>query len=321
MALTEKPSRLPPLTALRAFDAAARHMSFAKAADELGVTPAALSYQIKQLEAHFGQPLFRRLNRAVELTAAGRALRPGAAEGFAAFRAAQRAVERLRADRALVITAGPAFTAKWLAPRLFSFAAAHPEIELRFVASLRMMDFGRDDVDAAIRFGKPRDDGLFSRTLFQDWVLPLCSPAQAEGLERPEDLIARTLLHDDSLADFDDGADWPDWFALAGVDPDEGLRGPRFSNADHALDAAIEGGGVVLGRLLLAERDIAAGRLVAPFRMLLRTPGQYRFVCPDGAQDTPSIAAFLDWITEQAARSDANLAALRGEPPASIPVQ
>ena len=145
--------RLPPLTALRAFEAAARHMSFAKAAGELNVTPAALSYQIKALEADLGQPVFRRLNRAVELTEAGRALAPGTSDAFATLSTAWRTTKRLNESGVLTITADPAFTSKWLAPRLYKFAQAHPEIELRFNAGLKIADFNRDEVDVAIRFG------------------------------------------------------------------------------------------------------------------------------------------------------------------------
>lgn len=298
MALTET-ERLPPLTALRAFDAAARHMSFAQAAEELHVTPAALSYQIKQLEAHFGAPLFRRLNRAVELTEAGRALAPGAAEGFAAFRRAQSAVRRMSRDRPLTITAGPAFTAKWLAPRLFRFAEAHPEIELRFVASLRLMDFERDGIDAAIRFGPGPNPGLFERPLWTDWVTPLCTPERAESLRVPADLAGHALLHDDSLDVLGAYPGWREWLAAAGASAQvEAGRGPRFSNADHALDAAVDNAGVALGRLILAERDLAAGRLVAPFDLRLPVGAKYQFLCPHGAENTAAIAAFLTWLEE-----------------------
>ena len=153
--------RLPPLTALRAFDAAARHMSFAKAAAELNVTPAALSFQIKSLEEHLGQPLFRRLNRAVALTEAGRVLAPGSADGFQTLSDAWRAARRLQDTRTLSVTAGPAFTAKWMAPRFYEFAKAHPEIELQFFAGLRIMDFDRDEIDVAIRFGYGPDPELY----------------------------------------------------------------------------------------------------------------------------------------------------------------
>ena len=303
MSLSENPDRPPPLTALRAFDAAARHMSFALAAKELNVTPAALSYQIKRLEEHLGVPLFRRLNRAVALTEAGRALVPGVAQGFAAFTSAQRAVRRLTDTRTLTITAGPGFTAKWLAPRLFRFAGLHPEIELRFVASLRLMDFDRDEVDAAIRFGISKDDDLYCWDAGEDWLTPLCTPDIAARLRAPSDIASVALLHDDSLPIGARPLGWPDWLRALGLDPGIGARGPRFSNADHAIDAAAEGGGVALGRLALAERELAAGRLVAPFAMSLRTEGRYRFMCPAGAQTRPSVAAFLRWFQDEFAET------------------
>ncbi len=298
MALSESAARLPPLTALRAFEAAGRHMSFAKAAEELFVTPAALSYQIKSLEQHLGTPLFRRLNRAVELTDAGRTLRPGVAAGFDALIQAVRSLERLTGGTVLTVTAGPGFTAKWLAPRFFRFAEAHPGIELRFVASLRMMDFDRDGIDAAIRFGSGIDTGAYSETLADDWVMPVCTPDLAETLKGPADLADQTLIHDDSLIFMDPCPDWPMWLKLAGVEAD-GTRGPRFSNADHAVDAAQDGGGVVLARGSLVERDLAAGRLVAPFKMGIDTGGQFRFVCPTGRETSPLIETFLGWLREE----------------------
>ena len=289
MALSESAARLPPLTALRAFEAASRHMSFAKAAEELFVTPAALSYQIKSLEEHLGQQLFRRMNRAVELTEAGHALRPGVAEGFEALLRAVRSLERLESN-VLTVTAGPGFTAKWLAPRFFRFAEAHPGIELRFVASLKVMDFDRDRIDAAIRFGSGKiAQGCYSETLADDWVMPVCAPDLAAKLTTPADLTGQTLIHDDSLVFMD---------PLAGIEAD-GRRGPRFSNADHAVDAAQDGGGVVLARGSLVERDLAAGRLVAPFRLGIDTGGQFRFVCPAGRETNPMIATFLGWLRSE----------------------
>ena len=182
--------RLPPLTALRAFDAAARHMSFALAAAELNVTPAALSFQIKSLEDHLGAPVFRRLNRSVALTEVGRALAPGAADGFATLATSWRAARRMLETSVLTVTAGPAFTAKWLAPRLYAFAQAHPDIELRLAASLRIMDFDRDQVDVAIRFGLPNDDGLHSVPVMGEWLTPMMSPALARHIKMPQDLRA-----------------------------------------------------------------------------------------------------------------------------------
>jgi LysR family glycine cleavage system transcriptional activator len=287
--------RLPPLTALRAFDAAARHMSFAKAADELNVTPAALSFQIKTLEQHFGAPLFRRLNRAVELTEAGRALAPGAADGFQTLAAAWRAARRTQDSASLTVTAGPAFTAKWLAPRLYEFAQLHPEIELRFSASLRMMDFARDNVDVAIRFGYGPDPGLYSLPLADEWVTPVMVPALAARYPTPESLSEATLMTDESIDFLDPPADWATWFTAMGVAA-PAVHGPRFSQADHAVDAALAGVGVVLGRRALVIKDLVEGRLVAPYGTALRTGARFRFLCPEGAETRPQIAAFRDWI-------------------------
>ncbi len=301
--------RLPPLDALRAFDAAARHMSFARAADELHVTPAALSWRIRQLETELGVPLFRRLNRAVELTEAGRALVPGLARGFEAFREAHRAVARLSESRPLSLTAGPALTSKWLAPRLFRFADLHPEIELRFVASLRTLDFERDEIDCALRLSAQADPALFSRELWRETMLPVCTPERAARLRNPADLAGQTLLHDDSIARIPGGPGWPEWLRAAGLDA-PGDRGLRFSTFDHAVDAAVENAGVLLGRTFLCARELAAGRLVAPFGPVLPLPGAYRFVCPKGAERTPRIAALLAWLEAEAEATRAQLAPL-----------
>lgn len=286
---------LPPLTALRAFDAAARHMSFAKAAEELHVTPAALSFQIKSLEEHLGRPLFRRLNRAVELTEAGRALAPGAAEGFATLQSAWRAVRRQEDGTSLTVTAGPALTAKWLAPRLYEFARAHPEIDLKFSATLRNMDLERDDVDVAIRFGNSADEGLYSVPVRKEWLTPVMTPELAEEFATPESLQKAPLIHDDSISFLTPPCDWPAWFRAVGVDFTP-THGAHFSNADHAIDAAVAGVGVALGRRAMILKDLTEGRLVAPFKVALETLGRFRFLCLPGAENKPQIAAFRDWF-------------------------
>lgn len=291
--------RLPPLTSLRAFDAAARHMSFARAAEELHVTPAALSFQIKSLEEHLGAPLFRRLNRAVELTDVGRVLAAGAADGFAALRAAWKAANRSLGSNALIVTAGPAFTAKWLAPRLFGFVQKNPEIELQFTATLRLMDFDRDNVDVAIRFGKGgQEDGLFSRSIIDEWVTPMMHPDLVADYSTPADLARAPLLQQDDIAFLTPPIDWRAWFRAAGLD-EPPPAAARFSQADHALDAAAAGGGVVLGRISLAEKDLREGRLVAPFSLALTTEAHYRFVCPMGQEDRPQVRALRDWLHEE----------------------
>ena len=288
-------TNLPPLTALRAFDAAARHMSFARAAQELNVTPAALSFQIKSLEEHLGAPLFKRLNRAVELTDAGRALAPDAQAAFETLTVGWRNAQRTLDHQSLTVTAGPAFTAKWLAPRLFAFAHEHPEIELRFSASLRQVDLLRDNVDVAIRFGAGEDLGLFSQPLAEEWVTPVMIPALAERFPTPESLRGATLIGDGSMDFLDPPADWNAWFTAMGI---EGIdaHGPQFSQADHALDAALTGVGVVLGRRALVVKDLADGRLVAPYGTALRTGARFRFLCASGTENRPQIAAFRDWM-------------------------
>jgi len=290
--------RLPPLTALRAFDAAARHMSFARAANELNVTPAALSFQIKSLEEHLGQPLFRRLNRAVELTEAGRALAPGTADGFQTLAAAWRAARRLQDNTTLTVTAGPAFTAKWLAPRLYEFAHAHPEIELRFVAGLKIIDLERDGVDVAIRFGYGPDPGLFSLSLADEWVTPVMTPTMAERFPKAEDLRNAPLIFDQSIDFLDPPCDWPSWFRAVGIDYTP-THGARFSQADHAIDAVLAGVGVALGRRALVIKELHEGRLVAPYKVAIGTQARFRFVCLEGTETRPQIQAFRDWMLSE----------------------
>ncbi len=292
------PERLPPLTALRAFDAAARHLSFAQAAEELHVTPAALSFQIKTLEEHLGAPVFHRLNRAVALTETGQLLAIGAREGFAALNAAWRGAKRRCDHSSLTITAGPAFTAKWLAPRLFNFSRAHPEIELRFTATLRLLDFERDDIDVAIRFGEGNDQGLYSKDIIHEWMTPMMTPALALQYPAMADLKNAVLLHQDDLAQTDLSITWTRWFEIAGLScPPQG--GPRFSQADHALDAAISGSGVILGRHSLAETALRNGQLVAPYDLGVRLTPRYRLLCPLGTQDRPQVRVFLEWIEKE----------------------
>ena len=292
------PDRLPPLTALRAFDAAARHMSFTRAAEELNVTPAALSFQIKSLEEHLGAPLFHRLNRAVKLTEAGAAMAPGLAAAFETMQGAWRSAVQATRSNALVVTTGPAFMAKWLVPRIYDFARAHPGIELRFAASLRLMDFTRDGIDVAIRFGYGPDRGLYSEPLGPEWMTPAMTPAMAEIYRRPEDLLTAPLIFDDSIDFLRPRCDWPAWFRAVGIEPPR-LAGAHFSGADHAIDAALSGAGVVLGRASLMARDVLEGRLVAPFETGLTTEANFRFVCPEGTETRAAVASFREWLMRE----------------------
>ncbi|MGR3814087.1 MAG: transcriptional regulator GcvA [Cognatishimia activa] len=286
--------RLPPLTALRAFEAAARHMSFSKAADELNVTPAALSFQIKSLEEHLGQPLFIRLNRAVELTPAGKTLAPGATEGFQALIAAWTSTRRLSDDTTLTVSAGPSLTAKWLAPRLLDFARSHPDIDLRISATLKRIDLRRDQVDVALRFGYDSGDDFYSVPARKEWMSPAMTPAMAEDYPTPESLIDAPLIVDSSIEFLSPPCDWNNWFKSIGIDYTPS-RTITFSNADHAIEAACTGVGVVLGRRPLMIKDVLDGRLVVPFKQAIETDARFHFVCLKGAEKRPHIRDFRDW--------------------------
>ena len=297
--------RLPPLNALRAFEAAARHLSFSKAAAELHVTPAAISHQVKSLEAHLGLPLFRRLNKAVLLTEAGQRCLTGVREGF--DRLAE-AVERVRTEGAggpLTVTVSPSFAGKWLVPRLDRFRQAHPDIEVRIDASAECVDFTRDEVDIGIRYGTGRYPGLRVDRLMDDRVVPACSPRLLESphpLRTPEDLRWHTLLHVDwTMRD----ATWPDWrmwLLAAGVRDIDPNRGPKFSQSSMAIQMAIEGHGVTLVEEVLVADDVAAGRLVKPFELSLSPGFAHYVVCLESAADRPKIAAFRDWLFAEATR-------------------
>ncbi|WP_371157445.1 transcriptional regulator GcvA [Jannaschia sp. 2305UL9-9] len=305
--------RLPPLTALRAFEAAARHLSFQEAAQELSVTPAALSFQIKSLEEHLGAPLFRRLNRRVELTEAGIALSGPSSEGFQTLATGWRSAKRTLDNGLLTVTAGPAFTSKWLAPRLFDFAQNHPEIELRFAATLRMLDFATDDIDIAIRFGPTdgTDDATLHKALeIQDWVTPMMHPDLAAKYPTPASLIDAPIIFDDSIAFLRNSVSWQDWFRVEGIEAPD-LHGPRFSQADHSIDAAQSGAGVVLGRVSLAEASLRKGQLVAPFDLALVPRAVFRVLCPKGAETRPNTRAFLDWLANEVGRMDDHRAGRR----------
>ncbi len=297
---------LPPLNALRAFEAAGRHLSLTKAASELHVTPAAVSHQVKGLEGYLGVKLFRRVGNSLLLTDAGQACLPGLSEGF--DRLAE-AIERLgdHDTRGPVhVSVAPAFASKWLVPRLERFDAAHPEIDVRISASLELVNFDRDGFDAAIRLGRGSYPDLDVRKLFAESVVPMCRPDLIEGphpLRTPADLRHHVLLHDDSLR-FDRAApDWPMWLKAAGVKDVDPSRGPHFSHPDHAMQAAIDGAGMVLGWRTLAAADLAASRLAIPFDLTLPMELAFFFVCPHVAAERPKVVAFRDWLLEESRRA------------------
>ncbi len=297
---------LPPLNALRAFEAAGRHLSLTKAAGELHVTPAAVSHQVKGLEDYLRVKLFRRVGNSLRLTDAGQACLPGLGEGFDQLAGA---IDRLKDHDSrgpLHVSVAPAFAAKWLVPRLERFDAAHPDIDVRISASLEIVDLDREGFDAAIRLGRGSYPGLDVHELFAESVVPMCGPSLIEGghpLRTPADLRHHVFLHDDSLR-FDRAApDWPMWLKSAGVEEVDSSRGPHFSHPDHAMQAAMDGAGVVLGWRTLAAADLAAGRLVIPFDLTLPMELEFYFVCPHVAAERPKIVAFRDWLLEESRRA------------------
>ena len=287
---------LPPLNALRAFEATARHLSFSKAAEELHVTPAALSHQIRGLEDLLGLKLFHRRARAIELTEPARLIYPGIRTGFETIREAVDRLDRGQ-DRILVVSATPGLTAKWLVPRLYRFLAGHPEIEPRITASVAYANFTSDGVDVGIRLSSGVHPDLYVEKLSDEWLLPLCSPRLNDGgepLRTPQDLARFPLIQVDLPGVV---PTWADWLGMAGVEGIDTTRGLRLNVADHALDAASEGMGVVLAYKVVAARDIALGRLVSPFGPQMPVPGRaYYFVCAKGQEKRAPVKAFRDWV-------------------------
>ncbi len=295
--------RLPPLNALRAFEAAGRHLSFTKAAGELNVTPAAISHQVKSLEAYLGVSLFRRLTRGLALTDRGTAYLP---DLTAALDSIAAATARMLGDEmagAITVSCLPSFAMRWLVPRLPSFRRAHPRLDVNVHASWDLVDFRRDDVDAAIRYGNGGYPGLHSELLLTETIFPVCSPKLLDGphpLKTPADLRHQTLLHDTMVTSQERWYTWPSWITWLGLDEVDLNRGSRFSDSNMLLQAAIDGQGVALGRSGIVADELADGRLIRPFEIERPADYAYHFVCALDAVDTPRIRALHEWLFSQA---------------------
>ncbi|HXS52604.1 MAG TPA: transcriptional regulator GcvA [Usitatibacter sp.] len=315
--MARPPERLPPLNALRAFEAAARLLSFKKAAKELHVTPGAVSHQIKLLEDHLGVALFRRLTRALQLTAEAQAMLPKVREGLESLAAA---VERVRVRQesfALTVVTPPNFAARWLVPRLARFTQSHPKLELHVASRLAMIDGRGENGQMApppdapedapvvmVRFGEGRYPGAHVDQLFRAVYVPVCSPKLLEGehaLRRPADLRFHTLLHDETVVEEGVRPSWHDWLESVGLDGVDASRGPRFSNASLAVEAAIEGMGVALTMKPLVRSEIQAKRLVVPFDISAPAAFAYYLVTPEAGARNPAVAAFRAWILGEVA--------------------
>jgi LysR family glycine cleavage system transcriptional activator len=304
---------MPPLNALRAFEAAARHLSLTKAAEELHVTAGALSHQIRGLEELLGLKLFERHVRSIALTSAGRQLFPGLQTGFVHIRDAVAGLGGAADERVLVISTPPGLTAKWLAPRLYRFSGAHPEVDVRVSSSLGNANFTTDGVDVAVRnlsVDAVAGADLVIEKLFEVSLVPVCSARLLEihgPFASPEALKGVPLIHDDSLITRAEIPTWTDWFEAVGMSGIDVSRGLRFNSADHALDATVEGAGVLLAHDLLAYDELRTGRLVAPFDLKLPSGRAYFFVCAKKRQDHPNVRAFRTWIKQEVIALDVHV--------------
>jgi LysR family glycine cleavage system transcriptional activator len=296
--MPETSRRLPSLNALRAFEAAARHQSFTKAADELSVTQGAVSHHIKALEAELGVPLFHRSHHGLALTAAGQTYLPVLRDAFDRLAFGTKQLLAVEQVNRLTISVTPNFAAKWLVPRLGQFIKQHPELDLRIGAKEQHVDFAVEDIDLAVRHGLGDWPDLHVTKLTCEELFPVCSPRLLECtglLRRPADLRHATLLH------LNDREDWQKWLNVAGVGDIDLSRGVVFDQASLALEAAADGQGVALARTTLATGDLLAGRLVRPFACGLMRNYSYFIVCPSAFAERPKIKATRNWLLKEAA--------------------
>ncbi len=288
-------TRLPSLNGLHAFEAAARHLSFTRAAAELHVTQTAISHQIRRLEEQLGVRLFERRNRALALTRAAESYLPAVRTAFEDLRQATQRLRRPERDGLLVVTTMAALAAKWLVSRVAAFQEAHPEIEIRMSTSSTLVDFTQEAIDMGVRFGHGKWPGLRADWLMAEDIFPVCSPALLKGahpLRKPEDLVHHTLLHATVTRE-----DWQLWLTAAGQPASLATRrGLNFDQSFMAYQAAIEGLGVALGRSRFVEGDLAAGRLVMPFDVVLPAQAGFYVVAPEATADQPKIKLFRDWL-------------------------
>lgn len=297
--------RLPSLNALRAFEAAARHLSFTRAADELSVTQAAISHQIKSLEEQIGMQLFQRRNRNLILTNAGQQLLPDMTESFDLMDAAIVRLKRRDEAGILTVSTMDSLAATWLMPRLATFRSQHNDIDVRLATSDRIVDYDRNGIDIGIRYGLGSWPGLIAEKLMPEKIFPVCSPELLDrngGLSTPQDLRGHTLIHDDMPED------WNMWLAAAGVADIDPKRGPGYSHSNLVIQAAINGEGVALGRDLLVADALMAGVLVKPFDLALTASYSYYVARTEVGADRPKVRLFYEWLLSEARETASRLA-------------
>jgi len=299
------PRRLPSLNALRAFEAAARHLSFTRAADELNVTQAAISHQVKALEEQIGLTLFQRRNRNLILTDVGQALLPDMSDAFDRMDAALARIKRRDQAGVLMVATMDSLAATWLMPRLTRFRDAHPDIDVRLATSDAIMDYDRDGIDIGVRYGLGDWSGLQAEELMREEIFPVCAPELINGdipLKAPSDLRHFTLIHDDMMED------WNMWLKAAGVADIDPMRGPGYSHSNLVMQAAINGEGIALGRGILVADALQAGLLVKPFDLALTARYRYYVAATPANADRPKVNAFRQWLMSEAAMTATHLA-------------
>jgi len=304
--------RLPPLNALRAFEAAARHLNFSRAADELSVTPGAVSQQIQNLEDYIGATLFKRTPRGLLLTDQAQTALPALREAFDRLAEAASLLTAAVDGRRLTLTAPPSFAAKWLVPRLGRFESAHPQVDVWLSADMDLVDFGSGEVDLAVRYGAGAYPGLDVLRLMHETVIPVMSPElnATNPLATPKDLASHVVLHDGSPDADDSCPDWQMWLAARGVKGVDGARGPRFNQSSLVIEAALAGRGVALAKRALAQDDLDSGRLIAPMAITTSVDFAYYVVHPKAKGRLPQVKAFVAWIQGEAAAHDQAMASL-----------
>jgi LysR family glycine cleavage system transcriptional activator len=296
--------RLPPLNALKAFEAAARHESFTRAAEELCVTQGAVSHQVKALEAELGIKLFNRERQRLIITEAGREYLTVLRDSFDRIAVGTERLIQRQSSGVLTVSTSPDFAAKWLVNRLGRFAEAHPGIDLRISATLHHVDFAREDVDLAVRHGDGSWSGLDVARLSTEQLFAVCSPKLLRGRQRitkPSDVLKFPLLH------LDDRQDWAKWLEAAGVANAELSHGPVLNRASMVIDAAVDGQGIALARTTLAAWDLINGRLVRPLPETLRLSKTYWVICPKATSTLPKISTFREWLLAEAAEDSRRL--------------
>lgn len=296
-----------PLKGLRAFEAAGRHLNFATAADELGVTPSAISHQVRALEEHLGEALFVRGPRGVELSPIGRACLRPLRNAFDQIESVMNTATTYRDSRALTIRVSPCVASRWLMPRLPRFQAMYPDIEISISASSQIFEFRAEEADAIFRLRHGSFENLQVDRVLTEEVFPVCSPEVAQhGIETTSDLVNHTLLHDDNLATVDTVPDWARWLEFAGVRGIDAQRGHRFSQSAAAIEATIVGRGVCLGRSALVEDDIQAGKLRRLFDIRYPARHDYCLIYPKEAEKKKELMAFRDWLLAEGAAHGPN---------------